>query len=478
MKRYIAIGCLCLTMLFAACDNYLDIVPKGQAVLNSTDDYLGLLEEVSPNYDMGNLWYMANEIGGTNMPALEAYQDPLSAIGFFWDETKNRADYMETDELYDACYKRIMRYNVVISNIDDSEGNAEDKVTGKAQAKIMRAYNYFFLVNKFAKFYDKNTAATDNGIIIHEELNLEAKSKQHTVAQVYEVIERDIMEALPDLPERAKNAFLPDKYFGYALKAKVHLFKREIDEALAAGLEALKSDYHKLWDMPALYAELVAENPLLGMMPSMFMTSVYKNIDDPENLLYQFGLNQFDPVPSMIRKPLVDLYDKSNDLRYVMCVSGSKPKTAEIDAMSIMCSKVNWNCGGIRLSEVYLMVAECYARKDDKTNGLFYLDELRKMRFLPAGYKASEAADAKEAFRLIRDERKRELLLTSNGFFDMRRFCAEFNETLTKEYVMKNATTGETTIKTYTLKPNSPLLIWPFPKNAMETSDLIQNTTL
>ena len=96
------------------------------------------------------------------------------------------------------------------------------------------------------------------------------------------------------------------------------LFKREIDEVLAAGLEALKSDYHKLWDMPALYAELVAENPLLGMMPSMFMTSVYKNIDDPENLLYQFGLNQFDPVPSMIRKPLVDLYDKSNDLRYVI----------------------------------------------------------------------------------------------------------------------------------------------------------------
>ncbi|WP_270488232.1 RagB/SusD family nutrient uptake outer membrane protein [Butyricimonas synergistica] len=480
MKRYIAIGCLCLTMLFAACDNYLDIVPKGQSVLNSTDDYLGLLEEVSPSYDVGDFWYMADEVCNFNMPTLEAYQYPLSAIGFFWDETKNRADYMETDELYDACYKRIMRYNVVISNIDDSEGNAEDKVTGKAQAKIMRAYNYFFLVNKFAKFYDKNTAATDNGIIIHEELNLEAKSKQYTVAQVYEVIERDIMEALPDLPERAKNAFLPDRYFGYALKAKVHLFKREIDEALAAGLEALKSDYHKLWDMPALYTKLMAENPLLGMMPTMWSSAVYRTEDDPENLLYQFGLTQFDPSPSYVRKPIIDLYDKTSDLRYLMCISYAMPArpTAEVGAMPMMCSNVKWNCGGIRLSEVYLMVAECYARKDDKTNALFYLDELRKMRFLPAGYKASEAADAKEAFRLIRDERKRELLLTSNGFFDMRRFCAEFNETLTKEYVMKNATTGETTIKTYTLKPNSPLLIWPFPKNAMETSDLIQNTTL
>ena len=49
------------------------------------------------------------------------------------------------------------------------------------------------------------------------------------------------------------------KYFGYALKAKVHLYKGEIDEALNAGLEALKSDYHKLWDMPALHAQLMAQ---------------------------------------------------------------------------------------------------------------------------------------------------------------------------------------------------------------------------
>ena len=203
MKRYITIGSLWLIMLFSACDNFLDIVPKGKSVLNSTEDYLGLLEEISPNYDMGNFWYLADEVCSYNMPTLDAYQYPLPAICFFWDETKNRADYMETDDLYEKCYKRIMRYNVIISNIGDSEGDATDKVTGMAQARIMRAYNYFFLVNKFAKFYDKNTAATDNGIIIHEELNLEAKSKQYTVAQVYEMIERDIEAALPDLPERS-----------------------------------------------------------------------------------------------------------------------------------------------------------------------------------------------------------------------------------------------------------------------------------
>lgn len=480
MKKYIAIGSLCLSMFFSACDNFLDIVPKGKAVLNATEDYLGLLEEVTADYDMENFWYLSGEICNYNMPTLDAYQYPLPAICFFWDKTKNRNDYMETDGLYESCYRRIAKFNVIINNINDSEGDSKDKIEGMAQAKVMRAYSNFMLVNKFAKFYDKNTAATDNGIILHDELNLEATSKQYTVAEVYRSIQQDIEDALSDLPERALNTFRADKYFGYALKAKVHLYKGEIDEALNAGLEALKSDYHKLWDMPALHAQLMAQYPFLSMMPSMWGQYVSRGIDDPENLLYQFGLNHMSPHPSYVRKPIIDLYDKTNDLRYVMCVAHYMPErvTAEVGAIPINNMNVNWNCAGIRLSEVYLMVAECYARKEDKTNALYYLNELRKKRILSSGYQDLSAADADEAFRLVREERKRELLLTTNGFFDMRRFCAEFNETLTKNYVMKNSSTGEITTKTYTLKPDSPLLIWPFPKNAMETSNLTQNTTL
>lgn len=478
MKKYIAIGSLCLSMFFAACDNYLDLVPKGQSVLNTTSDYLGLLEEINPCYDMDNFWYMASEVCHNNMPLLETYQYPLVSISFFWDEEKSRYEYTESSDLYNDCYGRIAKYNVVISNIDDADGPSADKVLGKASARIMRAYNNFFLVNTYAKFYDKNTAETDNGIILHEELDLEATSKQYSVAEVYESIERDIAAALPGLPERAVSVLRPDKYFGYALKAKVNLYKGEIDTALNAGLNALKSDYHKLWDMPTVYNELLAQYPYLSMSPSMLSMYVGRSMDDPENLLYQFGLNMFSPSPIYVRKPIVDLYDKNADLRYIMYFYYSMPErpTAEVGAVPIMSSNIKWNCGGIRLSEVYLMVAECYARKGDKDNALYYLNELRKKRMKPGTYADLTATDANEAFQLVRDERKRELLLTSNGFFDMRRFCAEFNETLTKDYVMKNSTTGEITTKTYTLRPDSPLLIWPFPKNAMETSNLVQNT--
>ena len=478
MKKYIVISILSLSLFLGACDHFLNVVPKGKSVLNTTSDYLGLIEELDPNYDIENFWYLADETCNYNMPTLETYQNPLPAICFFWDETKDRYEYMETNNLYNHCYKRIAKYNVVISNIDDAEGPASDKVLGKAQARLMRAYNNFFLINTFAKFYDKNTAESDNGIILHEELNLEATSEQRSVADIYRSIEQDIAAALPTLPEKSSSACRPDRYFGYALKAKVHLYKREIDSALTAGLNALKSDYHQLWDMPALYTKLIAENPILSIMPSMWGNYVSREINHPENLLFQFGLNQFSPAPSYIRKPIIDLYDKDSDLRYIMCIAYYMPvrPTAEVGALPMMNSNIGWNCAGMRLSEVYLIVAECYARKGDKEKALHYLNELRKMRMKPGTYRDLEATDAEKAFQLVRDERKRELLLTANGFFDMRRFCAEFNETLTKEYVMKNSTTGEITTKTYTLRPDSPLLIWPFPKNAIETSNLTQNT--
>lgn len=477
MKKYIAIGSICMSMLFSACDNYLDVVPKGQAVLNSTADYLGLIEALSPSYPVDNSWYMANEITYYKTDDMNSYTNPLLSSAFFWDEEFDRAKYSVTNGLYQDCYNRIGKYNIVISNIGDSEGEAKDKALGMAQAKIMRAYNYFFLVNTFAKPYNKATAATDNGIIIHKEFDLEATSKQHSVADVYEFIEQDIQDALADLPEQAENVFRPSRSFGYALKAKVHLFKGETDLALATALEALNTPYHKLWDMNEMYESALAESPILGMMPSMWAMYAKHEYTDPENLLYQFGTTKDDPYPQYLRKVVIDLFDKTADLRYITCLAYYMPPRPSAEPGSVMYGsmQVRWNPCGIRLSEVYLMIAECYARKENPAKAMEYLNTLREKRMMRKFYTELQTNDAAQAFKWVREERKRELMLTCNGFFDMRRFSTEFNETLTKDYKYKN-TAGVYETKTYTLKPQSHLLVYPFPQNAMETTDLIQNS--
>lgn len=491
MKRIIILCYLTASLLFCACDNYLDLVPKGQSVLNQTSDYLGLLEDMY-GYPFYPEWFLCGEATSHDMSSLENYSYPLNSTGFFWDEEFDRAIHMtETgySMLYSTCYSKIAKYNIIIQNINNSEGSVEDKTRGIAQAKIMRALNYFYLINTYAKPYNPQTAGQELGIILRDEFSLEKEGIQSTVADAYLFIQQDIEDALPDLPHVALNTFRPDKSFGYALKAKVHLFKREIEEALSASLicirEAEMEGKHKLWNMNTEYNKGLdfISNMYGGAMPeAMFeydgaMYSMFRmmaqnlyfthNYSDPENLLYQHGVNSMSPHPTIIRKPIVDLFNPAQDLRYTFSMGTMiNLPTSEPGSISLNNMMVTWNCGGIKLSEVYLIAAECYSRKKEKDNALKYVNDVRKNRIIAKYYTDLTADTPEEAMLIVRQERKRELLLTSNGFFDMRRFCTEFNETLTREY------DGNV----YTLKPSSHLLTYPFPISAMQNSKLTQNS--
>lgn len=487
MKRNIIVTCICAVVGLTACDNYLDVVPKGKAVLNSTEDYLGLLEPVDAEYVIDNFNYVSNEQTWNNMAELEAYRFPITSSGFFWDEDYDRASNITDDEsctqLYNKCYSRIARYNILIDNMGNAEGPESEKVMGIAQAKTMRAYNYFFLLNTFAKPYNPATAATDHGIIVRERFDLEEVGVQYSVAETYAFILKDLNEAVNDLPEKSINAYQPDKAFGYAVRAKVHLFMRDIDNALIDALEVLKFSNHELWDLSAELSAYLAANPQFGMMDSM-LYMMYRNMmmmsphkfSHPENLLY--CPSRTGGSPAILRKHLRDTFDKAGDLRYNLICNPDMPDrpTAEPGGLYFMNSTIiQLNESGIRLSEVYLMIAECYARKGNIDLTLKYLNDLRKTRTYVKYYKdlvpANVDNDKDKALKYVRQERARELFTSCNSFFDMRRFCTEFNETLTKTYTDTNGTTH-----TYTLKPDSHMLTFPFPVKAMQTTNLVQNS--
>lgn len=495
-------------LMFSACDGYLDLTPKGVAALDKTEDYLGLLESMY-GYPIQSEWYLSGDIAPADMALIYDNQASMNAVSFLWDEETERAPLMtETDQFstYSSCYKLISNYNIVIQNIGDSKGAEEDKTVGIAQAKILRALNYFYLINTYARPYDPATAETERGIILRQEFNLEEKGSQGTVADAYRLIQQDIEDALPHLPHKALNAFRPDKSFGYALKAKVHLFKREFDEALQASLDGIKEAEteggHKMWDLNPVYdaassyylanlafpwittEEQIEYKPFPmnsdynsfrnGVAFLYFSNGVYNN---PEHLFFQIGYTQFDPTPFFIRKPVADLFSNKADLRHTVYCMETVPARpiAEKGSQCLMANNMKWNVAGINLSEVYLMAAECYARKGDCGNAMKYINDIRKMRIKAKHYQDLVAENKEEAMKLVREERRRELLFTVNGFFDMRRFCAEFNETLTREYFKSyNGKLGEE--HTATLSPDSHLLTYPFPVAAMQNSNLVQNS--
>ncbi len=487
MRKNIIATYICIALCCSACDSYLDVTPKGKAILNSTEDYLGLLEQIDVEFPIDNFGFTSNEQSFYNRAELEGYKYPLYSAGFFWDETFDRASNVTDNEsltlLYNNCYSRIARYNILIDNMPDAHGPDNEKAMGIAQAKTMRAYNYFFLVNTFAKPYNPSTSATDNGIIVRETFDLETTGRQHSVAETYAFILKDLNEAVNDMPEKAVNGYQPDKAFAYAFRAKVHLYMRNFDNALSDALEVLKFPNHELWDLSAELAAFAKQYPSfaetdedLYMYARSMMMMKPRKVSHPENLLY--CPSREGGAPASLRKYLRDSFDAQADLRYnLICnpTMQSRP-TAEPGCLEFMNSTLLLlNESGIRLSEVYLMIAECYARQGNITLALKYLNDLRKTRFNDKYYKDLVPADVDDnkdkALKYVREERARELFTSCNSFFDMRRFCTEFNETLTKTYV---DTSGGT--HTYTLTPDSHMLTFPFPMTAIQTTNLIQNS--
>ena len=487
---YIAAGII-ISLTATSCDSYLDLEPKGRTLLVSTQDYLGLLEEVAPIYDHSFSLNVCNEASWYKSEELKNYTIPLRSAAFLWNDSYDRAAITINDALYNSCYNRITNYNIIISNISKAEGPEEEKTLAMAQAKIMRAYNYFFLLNTYAKPYQAATADQTDGIIVREKMfeSIEEKGVQQSVGYTYRFIQKDIDDAIEGLPHVALNSFRPDKTFGYALKAKVHLFKLEIDDCISACEAALaeaEEGQHELWDMNTDYnryapsllraygTDRAIDDPMyMGIndqIENIWKNGVTRAYDASDNLLYQFGLTYTDPFPMYLTSEVIDLFQPEADLRELFCIRYRRThETAPEGHREFASMGIKWNPSGMKLSEVYLMLAECHARKgtpEDLTKAMEYLHQLRSRRIIASRYVRLTATDGAEALRMVREERKRELFFTCNGFFDLRRFCTEFNETLTKKFE------GET----YTLTPQSTLLTFPFPMKAMQTSDLKQNS--
>lgn len=443
---------------FTSCDGYLDIVPKGSKIPKTLADYEALLrDEYTIGYTpLENGLYLLNDqfMGKTSLTA-----NTIKRADYMWDETANRIELNSADEdVFYRSYSAISSCNLLLENVPSAtDATQAQKDEVMAYARVIRALCYFNLVNYYADTYDASTAADTRGVPLITSANIDAPYEQVSVQKIYDFILQDINEALANgLPDKGQTIIHPDKGAAYALLARVYLQIQNYDEALKYANMALRQN-DKLFDWVSYYnkyKEQIGQEDVYPQLPSPM------GYDYTENYYFRCcgGSPNYQMVEASIPVERASRFEKG-DARFL---SRWKLRTVGEDTYYKGLGYGYFNYGGMTTCEMYLIKAECLARKaanNDFTEAMQALDAVRKTRILPEDYQPSSPKTLAEAIGLIRRTKDNELIFSFIPFADARRFNHEktYARTMTKEYDGK----------TYTLSPDSHLWTMPFPLGAV-----------
>lgn len=449
---YTFVTVACLAIALASCNDFLDIKPKGVVIPEKCSDYESLLNDAqlmkaSESYPS----YMTDDV---YMP----YEDDMTG-GFLYMELPHQNLYSfqsevfgdgEEDGLWEYSYNRIYTYNVIVEDVMAStQATEEHKKQVRAEALMGRAFEYLTLVNAYANHYDPATAATDPGVplMLDKDIN-KSNLERASVQQVYDQIKADLDEAAIDLPEKpVLNAFRASKPVGYGMLARMYLYMGDYEKALANAEISLQHN-----------ATLLSLLPYRVLDPEQYIgrIDVPARADNPENTYirlapYVFGLSAF----VYGSEDLVSLYDQEKDQRYLLYFARY---LGGIDLDYPIWAPYIYANMAMATPEMYLIAAECEARIGSKDKAMEYINTLRDNRIIDNV--PLTAADSGDALRKVLEERRREMpMLGCTRLIDLKRLNreAEFAKTIVHEVDGVE----------YKLEPNSPKYILPIPPNVM-----------
>lgn len=464
MKNYrkVAVlqGVIVSLLLFAGCEKWLNIAPKGMLVPETVDEFDLMLNAndlcKSSLYEALFLTDDTYLLVTTDDNGLDVPTNLGTSTGRMYVYDADRY-YTETDynSYYDAAYKRIYTYNVIVENVLKASGDAQKARRVRAEALCGRAMEYLLLINLFAPHYDASTASSCYGVplILSPDLEKEGVTKA-SVAEVYAQVEKDLHEALADLPSSPAHStpLRFSKAASLAFLAKVAFLKGEWTSALT-WCQRVKDE------MKGLPLHDWTKNQLVDPMS---MLSDYPDVvNSEENILLRypdaaFGLSWCTYCPPSLLK----LFDQENDMRYVLQftdnVYGEPLSSPDLRYYS---SYIKFSTG-ISTPEIYLMAAECKMRMGDVAGGIDLLNQLRARRIKDVTPLA--AGTAEEALRLVLEERRRELFNHSvERLIDIKRLAKDPATRVTVRHELPDGVTIE-------VDGNDSRMILPIPPQVLK----------
>ena len=487
MKKIFTI--LAAALLLASCADFTDLKPKGINMLSTVDELELLLNtEYRDFYSTGFDMYQlpGDLLIGTVGPIANLISIPTptrNSIVITWDSdnVKRLAELTSSDDEYRQLYEFVGKVaNPILASVGFATGDEAKKNQIKAEALCLRAWAEFILVNKYAKAYNPATAESDPGIVyLMDDWDISIPPEKWTVKRVYDQIVADCNAAieLNSLPEKNLNQMRWSKACPYAIKALALIAMQDYEGAEAAAKESLKvndaiTDY---WD-PARVMPISAVMPPFNVYETFFRAP----FSCEEDLFHTYIQPQFNLLrtpecesrleaghAALVRVPLdIMMFNMSP-------MMGMGMSTAQIPYPCVFGMGTNrgasWNMFGLKTTQQYLIVAECEIRAGNYTEAMKYLDAVRAKRIDPEIYEPLEGKvnDKASAIEHLKQTALGENVYSIYNFIERKRWnqLDDMKETLNKTF---NLLSGES--YSYSLEPDSPLWIFPFPMNARDNN--------
>lgn len=469
MKKLLYLFIISSFVLISCKKDFLDTIPKGLVIAQTTSDFRKLLDNADTRYT-------------NNLAQVSGYVDAVSndsQLDSSWYDWER--NLLHVKKLYafepevwtpdgdagDAVWKQNYYVSTLVSNVLDEIGIATDNPKLQkqliAEAKVHRAYAYLTLVNIYAKHYNKATAASDLGVpLIGNPAKLPSLERA-SVQTVYNFILSELLGSIADLPNDIDKQYShrPTKASAYAILARTYLYMGNYEKSFEYANKSLEIR-NFLYNYNTIYTGSAMAVNLKGI----------SRITDDEMLMHKtatknVSLDTYMKLDTLTFNSLYSGYARVNDsvinnfdLRRTLWFTGFNSNGTLIrDRATYVYNNYRYSVDAaivdyipISTPEMYLVRAESNARNGHLQEALNDVNKIRTNRFKTGTYTPLTVGSMTQAAVIneVLLERRRELYGKELRLFDDKRLG------LPVAHVVPG-----TLVKSWTVPANDPKLIFP-----------------
>lgn len=437
-KITIIIALAAISFITIGCDRFLDIQPEGKVIPTTAEDYRKVLTSAYSKYPVHKslVALRTDEVNiDDNSTDFISYREIA-----MWKDANN--DPASTEFPWVSFYSVNFYLNQIINEGSKTMQDSPEKSQILAEAYALRAYLYFDMVNLYGKPYNNATAATDRGVPINLEIDLEQVLKPSSVQEVYNQVHSDLKKAEDLMVEQKQATGMNYRFSKIALQA----------------FEARAALYEGDWNKALNYANqvLAVKGDLVNLNTVNTPPNHYAS---PESIMALDNTwdNSIKNL-SFVSPELISSYNTTTDKRFGIYFekNGSKYKVIKGGSLEFKVS--------FRAAEQYFIKAEALLKLNKLAEAKETLLKVMKNRYTPDGYTSVQNAvnlmDSATFMNFILDERFREFALEGQRWFDLRRANQKkISHTISgKEYILQQNDPRYTIEYPMSAKKNNPNL--------------------